>query len=311
MKFLRSAAGAALLAGSLSAPLTAGAQAVPAAPAPATAVQPDLLTDPDAIFRAARKAWSLINYSRYATYTIAVKFRNGNANVQRHYDVIADLRRDIVFARTFSREEIANPSIPHGFNVSVGSLNGKGGVNVGSDGNADPIGPLALSVSFSFGISLLPEKTQVVSSGKDIEYPPNLPVIGIVGGATRDYRVRLIEMLDGGKTYHLGLEPTHDPVRLRLREMWVTAGTFVTRRILISGNFSKDPYDTVPWLIEFTRIGGADYIARETAEAPLDFGDTVSLPNVTIAFEDLKLLSDLPQYGSVGANDSSDAVTEP
>lgn len=308
MRLVRIAAAAALLAGGLDAPAPVRAQTAPPA---AALTAPAPLTDPDAIFRAARKAWSFINYSRYATYTIAAKFRNGNANVQRHYDVIADLRRDIVFARTFSREEIANPSIPHGFNVSVGSLNGQGGLKVGSSGNQDPIGPLALSVNYSFGISLLPEKTQVVSSGKDIEYPPNLPVIGTVGAATHDYNVKLLGMLDDGKTYHLGLEATHDPVRLRLREMWVTAGTFVTKRILISANFSKDPYDTVPWLIEFTRIGGADYITKETAEAPLDFGDTVSLPNVTIAFEDLKLLSDLPQYGSVGANDSSDAVTEP
>jgi hypothetical protein len=280
----------------------------PSMPAAGQAQSPDT---PDQIFRAARKAWSFTAYPRYATYTIVTKFRNGTTNVQRHYDVIADMRRDIVFARTFSREEIANPSIPHGFSVRVGSLNGQGGALANDEGNPDPIGPPALSVNYSFGISPLPQKTSVVSSGKDIEYPPNLPIIGTTGTTTHDYTVRLIGMLDDGQTYHLGLEPTHDPGRLRLREMWVSAGTFLTRRILISANFSKDPYTTVPWLIEFTRIGGADYITKETAEAPLDFDENVSLPNVTIAFEDLKLLSALPQYGAVGANDSSEALTEP
>jgi hypothetical protein len=67
----------------------------------------------------------------------------------------------------------------------------------------------------------------------------------------------------------------------------------------------------VPWLIEFKRIGGADYITTETAEAPLEFDDNTTLPNVTFSFEDLKLLSAMPEYGSVGANDSSDALAEP
>jgi hypothetical protein len=270
----------------------------------------DPASDPDQIFRAARKTWSLIAYPRYATYTIVTKFRNGSVNVTRHYDALQDMRRDIVFARTFSHEEIANPAIPHGFDVRLGSVNGEGGALANGAGNPDRIGPLALSVNYDFGISLLPQKTTVVSSGRDIEFPPNLPIIGTTSTVTHDYTVRLIGMLDGGKTYHLGLEPTHDPGRLRLREMWVNAATFVTERILISANFNTGPYDSVPWLIEFTRIGGADYITKETAEAPLDF-DEVSLPNVTIAFENLKLLPALPQYGSVGANDSADALAEP
>jgi hypothetical protein len=267
--------------------------------------------DPEQIFRSARKAWSLINYSRYATYTVGVKFRNGETNVARHYDAIADLRRDIVFARTFSHEEIANPSIPHGISVKLGSLNGQGGAQANNESNSDRIGPVALSVNYSFGISLLPQKTAVVSSGKEIQFPPNLPIIGTTSTATHDYTVKLLDMPDGGKTYHLGLEATHDPGRLRLRQMWVNAETFVTKRILISGNFNQNPYETVPWLIEFKRIGGADYITTETAEAPLEFDDNTTLPNVTISFEDLKLLSAMPQYGSVGANDSSNALAEP
>ncbi len=274
-------------------------------------VRADPLSDPDAIFRAARKAWSFTNYPRYATYTIAVKFRNGNSNITRHYDTIQDMRRDIVFTRTFSREEIANPSIPHGFDVRVGSLNNQGGIKANAEQNPDQIGPLALSIDYSFGISLLPQKTTVVSSGKDIEFPPHLALIGSTATVTHDYTVRLIDTLAGGNVYHLGLIPVKDPGRFRLREMWISAATFLTQRILIAGNMSGDPYTKVPWLIEFNQAGGATYIARETALAPLDFDDDASLPNVTIAFEELKLLDALPQYGSVGANDSSKAVTEP
>ncbi len=274
-------------------------------------VRADALTDPDAILRAARKAWSFTNYSRYATFTTVVAFRTGTRRVTRHYDTIEDVRRGIVFAKTFSREEIANPNIPHGFDVSVGSINGQGGVKTGDDGNPDPIGPLALAVNYDFGISLVPQKTSVVSSSKDITFPPRLPIIGTTSTGTHDYTPRLIDMLDGGKTYHLGLTPVRDPTRFRLREMWIAADTFVTSRILIAGNFNADPYTQVPWLIEFNQLGGAAYIAREIAEAPLDFEDGVSLPDVVISFEDLTLLPELPRYGAVGENDSSKAITEP
>lgn len=291
---------AAIAAGALAGfPLTAGI-----AGAQTTA-------DPDAIFRAARKAWSFTNYPRYATYTIGASFRNGKANVKRHYDALEDTRRGIVFARTFSREEIANPSIPHGFDIRVGSINNQGGAKTNEEHNDDRIGPLALAVTYDFGLSLLPQKTTVVSSSKDIEFPPSLPVIGTTSTAGRDYTVRLLGVLDGGKIDHLGLTPVKDPGRLRVREMWVDAQTFITERILVAGNFSGDPYTRVPWIIEFTRIGGAPYIQREIAEAPLDFEDNVSLPNVVISFDEVTPLGELPRYGSVGANDSSKAVTEP
>ena len=286
------------------------AAAVLLAFAPLSALQADTLSDPDQIFRAARRAWSFTNYSRYATYTIVAKFRNGKTKVQRHYDTLEDMRRAIVFARTFSREEIADPSIPHGFDIRVGSINNQGGAKANAEHNDDRIGPLALAVSYDFGISLLPQKTTVVSSSKDIEFPPSLPVIGTTTTATPQYTVRLIELLDGGKTYHIGLTPTRDPGRFRLREMWISAATFITQRILIAGNFGSDPYTNIPWLVEFVQIGGASYISRETAEAPLDFDD-VSLPNVVISFEDVQLLGALPRYGALGANDSSKAVGEP
>lgn len=297
------------LAAALTQICAAGLLALSAA-APAGA-QANSALEPDTIFRAARKAWSFTAYPRYSTYTIVTRYRSGSRNVVRHYDAIEDMRREIVFARTFSREEIADPSIPHGTNLLVGSVNGQGGYNVDNPQNPDVIGSLALGVNYAFGISLLPQKTNIVSSTHDIEFPPNLPVIGITATTTHDYRVRLINTLDGGKTYHLGLEPTHDPSRLRLREMWVDAATFLTRRIFISANFTQSPYTSVPWVIDFTHVDGADYIAKETAEAPLDFVDSVSVPNLTIAFEDLKLLPALPQYGAVGANDSTSAVTEP
>jgi hypothetical protein len=266
--------------------------------------------DPQAIFDAARKAWAFTSYPSYANYAVAVHYTNGSATIARHYDTLEDLRRDIVFAHTFSHEENANPETPSGTNVGMLGMT----MNVAQD--EDPIGPLALAVTYDFGISLSERPTQVLQMGSQVNSPDRYPVIGRTGAVTKTYTVRLIELLDGGKTYHLGLTPIKDPNHNRLREMWVSAGTFITQKILISANFSKAPYTDVAWLVTFRQIDGGPYIADEKAQGPLDFGEAGSLTNVTISFENITSTSTLPAYGSVGINGDPDNgptqfVTEP
>jgi len=124
--------------------------------------------------------------------------------------------------------------------------------------------------------------------------------------------VRLIEMLDNGMTYHLGLTPVADPKRYRLREMWVSAQTFITQKVLIAANFSRQPYTEVPWLVTFRQIDGGPYISEERAVGALDFGDAGSLEDVTISFEGLASTSALPPYGTVGIDGGETKfVTEP
>jgi hypothetical protein len=262
--------------------------------------------DPQAVYEAARKAWAFTSYPRYANYAVSVHYRNGAVVVTRRYDTLEDLRRAIVFAHTFSREETANPSFPHG--VNIGIL----GATLNEAQEADPIGPLALAVTYDFGISLGSPPTQIAQMGSEITAPARLQVIGRSGAVALTYTVRLIEMLDGGHTFHLGLTPLRDPKRFRLREMWVTAGSFITQKILIAGNFSRSPYTEVPWLITFTQIDGGPYIAREVAQGPLDFGDAGSLDDVSITFDDITSTSALPPYGTVGINGGpAEFVTEP
>jgi hypothetical protein len=263
--------------------------------------------DPQAIFAAARKAWAFTSYPRYANYSVSVRYRNGGTTVARHYDTLEDLRRDIVFARTFSREETANPNFPaHG--VNFGIL----GMTLNSEQPDDPIGPLALAITYDFGISLSERTTQVAQMGSQITSPERYPVIGRTGASARIYNVRLIEMLDGGKTYHLGLTPVLDPKRYRLREMWVSAQTFLTQKVLIGANFSRKPYTDVPWLVTFTQIDGGPYISEERAQGALDFGEAGSLEDVTVSFEGLASTSSLPPFGTVGIDGGTpEFVTEP
>jgi hypothetical protein len=271
----------------------------------------DTPADPHAIFAAARKAWAFTSYPRYANYAVAIRYRNGGASIVRHYETLQDLRRDIVFARTFSREENANPSYPPG-GVNIGML----GMTLNEAQSDDPIGPLALAITYDFGISLNTARTtQVAQMGSQITAPQRLQVIGRAGASARLYDVRLIEMLDDGKTYHLGLTPLRDPGKNRLREMWVTAQTFITQKILIAQNFSRKPFTDVPWLVTFTQIDGGPYIVEERAQGALDFGDAGSLQDVTISFEELKSTTTLPAFGTVGINgvdgDTSKFLTEP
>jgi hypothetical protein len=269
----------------------------------------DVPTDPQAIFAAARSAWAFTSYPRYANYAVAVHYTNNGTHVVRHYDTLEDLRRDIVFAQTFSREETANPDTPHGTNF--GAL----GMTVNADQPDDPIGPLALAVTYDFGISLASRQTQVAQMGSQVTAPQRLVVIGRAGASARTYNVRLIEMLDDGKTYHLGLTPIKDPGRNRLREMWVSTQTYITQKILVAENFASKPYTDVAWLVTFKQIDGGPYIAEEEAQGALDFGDAGSLENVTISFEEIHETSNLPAYGTVGINgvDGNPAkfVTEP
>lgn len=281
--------------------LVSGTGAAPAAEAP---------SDPQAIFNAARKAWAFTSYPRYANYSVAVRYRNNGTAFVRHYDTLQDLRRDIVFARTFSREETANPSYPPS-GVNFGIL----GMTLNEAQPENPIGPLALAVTYDFGISLAQRTTQVAQMGSQITAPERLPVIGRTGASARLYDVRLIDMLDDGNTYHLGLTPVRDPGRYRLREMWITAQTFITQKILIAANFSRKPYTDVPWLITFTQIDGGPYITEERAQGALDFGEAGSLEDVTFRFEELKSTTTLPPFGTVGINgvdgDTSKFLTEP
>lgn len=262
---------------------------------------------PEAVYESARSAWAFTSYPRYANYSVGVRYRNGGAIVQRHYDTLEDLRRGIVFAHTFSREETANPSFPPP-GINFGIL----GTTLNAAQADDPIGPVALAVTYDFGISPSSLTTVVAQMGSQITSPTRLQVIGRSGTTARTYSVRLIEMLDGGQTYHLGLTPLRDPGRFRLREMWVSVKTYLTQKILIAANFARRPYTNVAWMISFAQIDGGPYITAERALGALDFGDAGSLEDVTITFDDLKGTSALPLFGTVGINGgTTEFLTEP
>jgi hypothetical protein len=83
--------------------------------------------------------------------------------------------------------------------------------------------------------------------------------------------------LGGIDVYHLALTPLRDPDRYRLRELWISTSTYDVIQARVHGNFADRPASTIPWLITFSAIDGATYIASESTEAPL--------PNRPVAFD--------------------------
>ena len=234
------------------------------ASSPRTASPP--LTDPDAIFVAARKAYASGAYPRYAVYAVVVSFQNGSSRVRRTWDTTEDLRDRIVDSHSFGRGE----DVPHGINVVVPFLG-----DVSRAKPSDPVGVVKLAVDEDYGLA--PAGQEFGAAVDD-----------------RDYEVRLIETLidTQGPEYHLVLRPLREPERHRLRELWVDGTTMLPEEAVVAGIGSRPPLTKVSWRVEFTQVHGGTYIARETALEPVDYGRDGLLTGVTVSFEDLSFSRD-------------------
>jgi hypothetical protein len=288
----------------------------PSTPAP-------IIDDPlaDKIYHAARVAWGVAGYPRYATYIVDVTYTKNTAqSIERHYDTFEDLQRNFVYARTLSSEERADTPAPRFFNFVF--------TRKPPD---DPLGSFAVGINNDYGLAIgskpitaVNESLEAAQAPKRLDddddtasddaskspSSPSLVVIGRTQITDRTYAVRLIETLDepDGKTYHLGLTPLRNPERHRLRELWIDAQTSLVKRILVATNFNRAPLNKVAWLIDYRIVDGAPYIARETAEGPLDFGRAGHLTNVTISFEDVQPLARIPVERIIGITTPPDVV---
>ncbi len=249
----------------LLAALTVGA--APPSPAP-------VLTDPEAIFGAARKAWGSGAYPRYAQYAVVLTFHNGARHVRRTWDTKEDLRDGTVYSRAFSREELVHPYTPHGVNVVIPFLG-----NLNKETHPDPVGQVEFAIDQDYGLAPGPRTFTAAKEGRAVGNDgSHLAVIGRTATISRDYAVTLLETLrdERGPEYHLALAPLRDPGRHRLRELWVDGATMLPEEAVVAGIGSRAPLTKVNWRIEFTQVQGGTYIARETALAPVDYGGTGS-----------------------------------
>jgi hypothetical protein len=183
--------------------------------------------------------------------------------------------------------------VPHGINasISIELCIAKGGctgtqIPVGHPApNEDLLGEPLLEPTYMFGLRYQAARAAATSPEAD----SSLRVIAIVSSRAPDYRVSLIDtpLLDGVPTYHLGLAPLRRPKDNRLRELWIGTNDYLPRKAIVAGNFTLAPLVDVPWSVDFSILGGAPYITRESSVETLYLAHRRVVREATIAFEDI------------------------
>jgi hypothetical protein len=252
--------------------------------------------------------------SPYATYTVIVRVTNDRSRAVSSWQTTEDIRHGIVLASSFSEEERANPTTPHGANVVAHRriwLSAPRNLNPGIDPSSalnlkshpvnpertgDAVGPVALAVDQNFGLTR-PRAYRVANDERTIVAGADeLTLIGRTGTAAPRYRVALLDT--DGAIAHLELTPLRDAYRNRLREMWIDTKTAYVREAIVQGVGDRPPFDRTRWHVTFERQQGATFVTEAHPVEPLTIGRTS--PQISIEFENLNLLSLSPIKATFG-----------
>lgn len=271
-------------AGALGALVAAAALA-----SPAHAAAPD----PYTIFANARVFWLAQHYPAMLDYRVAVDVTEaGNERVE-HYASEYNAVTGEVRVDPISDYQLAHPVVAKGINIGF----------LGFSLNkplppVDFMGVPYLAPTYSFGMAPFvpaPTPTPFNSAAlvdeirKEFRDPnpratptasptPNgLQEIATVYSHNRDYAITLLgtETIAGHACYHLGLTPTRDPGRYRIRQAWIDEQTFAPWQLEDALNFSAGPGTNVAWMIHFADVDSAHYVSEEDALAPISTGGEI------------------------------------
>ncbi len=271
-------------------------------------------TEAEALF--ARAATVIKNDARppYATYTVVVTVVNGGHRVLSSWQTTEDITHGIVLASSFSQEEHANPTTPHGTNIVAhrrfqfsgpkslsADIDPAANLNINSspmnpERTGDAVGPVALAVDQNFGLT--PVRVYRVANDERtvVDNAAELAEIGRTGVQSQRYRVTLRDT-DGGVA-HLELTPLRDPYHNRLRELWIETDTAFVRDAIVEGVGDRPPFDRTHWHVTFDRHEGATYVAEVHPVEPITIGGNAL--KIGIDFQNLALLSTSPIKTSFG-----------
>jgi hypothetical protein len=265
---------------------------------------PPALTDPYAIFAAARTHWETARYPSQVSYTVAVTVRHNGTNSEAHYHSYYDSVENRVDVNAVSDEEIAHPYTPHGIDVFFTPF----GAHIplsSPERTFDYLGVPVLAPNYSFGIAssvphapdannleLVAEiRREFCDPAPSKNAPPDsgLKTIASIEIVRRAYIIELngLTRINGHADYDLGLRPISDPGRYRLREVWVDAQTFATDRLVSQGNFTEGGMTGIRWTVDFRDINGAMYVASETTTQSFTVARR-AYDSAAIAFTDLR-----------------------
>jgi hypothetical protein len=298
--------------------IVAANTSVPATPAPqGPAYQ---------LFAAARMHWSQQTYPLALDYTVRVTVDDGNGTKTEAYVSAFNAETGQIWLDPVSDYERKHPATGHGVGFCATGSGGGGPAGPPGIGppiapalacppsiqpapDQDFIGVPVLSPVYSFGLG--PPALNFTNGQNSQELideirrrfndpMPQRPSpepssssqpheIAAVSAYARDYTIALVgrETVDGHTCDHLTLVPVHDPGRYRLRDLWIDAATSATVRARIGLNFIDGPGTKMPWTIDFTEIGGATYIASETAEGPYKYARH-PYARVVVSFENVQ-----------------------
>ncbi|HEY1975087.1 MAG TPA: hypothetical protein VGG89_00900 [Candidatus Baltobacteraceae bacterium] len=275
-----------------------------------TTARAAIAPNPYQLYGHARAVWLAQHYPEYVAYTIAVVVDERGVPKTTHYRAIYDATHDHIYMNGVSEEERAQPHVPTGTTITLEPKRDWMTLfkrHVGHPEDAvDFLGVPMLAPNYSFGIAayvpaVATSQADQAALVEEIRRQFNDPMsaakaqklsdaeglkeIGRVTSTDRDYAITFdgVDSVDGVQAYHLSLRPTHDPGRLRLRDLWVDTQTFGTVKLVTQGNFINS---NVPWAITFATVNGAQYIASEQALAPVGSGRHL-YERVTISFESL------------------------
>jgi len=258
------------------------------------------------IFGKTRLAWEAQHYPEFLAYDVAVTVtENGRSKTER-YNSAYDAAGDVVYFDSVSDYERAHPYYaPGGFGFANPFERDRS-----TNAAMDFLGIPMLAPDYSFGLGTTPrgsaerrptdaELVEQIRQEFHDPMPRNRPTpapeptsalreIAVVEAQSRAYAISLvgIENVASTPAYRLRLRPLREPGRFRLRELWVDVRTYAPIKLVEALNFVTGPGTAVPWSITFDRIGGASYVATETALAPIQLKKH-DYSSATVAFENV------------------------
>ena len=278
-----------------------GLAAAAALASPARAAAPD----PYAIFANARAYWLQQRYPMILDYDVAVDVTEGGKERIERYAAEYDAVNGSARVDPVSDYQREHPVAVKGMNLGI----------LGFHLNKplppiDFLGVPYLAPNYSFGMApFVPAPTPtpfnsaalVAQIRREFHDPnprttasaspspaPGLQEIATVYAHNHDYMIVLLGMqtIDGHPCYHLGLTPTRDPGRYRIRQAWIDEQTFAPWQLQDALNFTSGPGTNVAWLIHFDDVGGAHYVSEEDALAPMSAGGQI-YTKPAVRFEDV------------------------
>lgn len=272
-------------------------------------------SDAYGIFERAREVWLEQRYPGVLAYTVDVTAAKDGEPARRHYHEYwsaADNR--VVVQPPVSDEQLANPYKPSpGVNFMGWNV---GGAREGN-GVKDFVSVPLLTPNYSFGLAPYISPSELTPADlvrqirreyhdpspqkiAQLEQTSGLKTIVSLTSTAHSYKISLVgvEPEHGGSAFHLALTPLRDPLKYRLRDLWIDTATYQTERARIGANFTDVAMEDVSWMVRFQQIDGATYIADERAENRIVGYHGLMYSNFDVSFEFLQPGS-MPQYADL------------